>query len=412
MKEVDISSSRFIGLSGHLVSGAPGHFETFHKRLNQAVEDLIGRSNSQFLGSLKSIDKDSWFKPLIPRSMTSSVPWLSKKFLQHLREVDKKNGDVSILYIYEGNLASLFLLGSIARRSKGVYLYFNFFNSLRYSSIFVSQIKLILFKGLFLLALRGIHKKVQLSADTEKVSNLLESKLKKTFAVFPMYSGLSPEFITNVERNVTLINLRGVRSEYLLKSTLEKNPQLQNVVMDIHGIHNTEIALYLAKFSNITILPDQVDEVSYFASYKKYSRAAFLYDPEFFSMQSSGRLADAIVAGAEIVVPIGTSLEDVLLEFGNGSSFDFEKEDSLAHALLSKPSIKRKVERMPTSTWAATTILEKMQTLIEKDDTPEIHRVLKLLDYAIDEIIRSALWVLRLIFGFWKRLHILPRLKR
>ena len=407
MKEVDISSSRFIGLSGHIVSGAPGHFETFHKRLNQAVEDLIGKSNSQFLGSLNSIDKDSWFKPLIPSSMTSSVPWLSKKFLRHLSALNKKNGDVSILYIYEGNLASLFLLGSIARRSKGVYLYFNFFNSSKYSSIFVSQVKLILFKGLFLLALRGIHKKVQLLADTEKVSNLLESKLKKTFAVFPMYSGLSPEFITYVERNVTLINLRGARSEYLLKTTLEKNPLLRNIVMDIHGMHNSEIAQYLAKFSNITILPDQVDEVSYFASYKKYSRAAFLYDPEFFSMQSSGRLADAIVAGAELVVPIGTSLEDVLLEFGNGSSFDFEKEGSLAQALLSEPSIKRKVEHMPTSTWAATTILEKMQTLIEKDDTPEINRVSKLLNYTIDEIIRAALWVLRLLFGFWRRLHIL-----
>jgi hypothetical protein len=182
--------------------------------------------------------------------------------------------------------------------------------------------------------------------------------------------------------------------------------------MDIHGMHNTQIAQYLEKFSNINIVPDQVDEVSYFASYKKYSRAAFLYDPEFFSMQSSGRLADAIVAGAELVVPIGTSLEDVLLEFGNGSSFDFEEEDSLAQALLSKPSVERSVEHMPTSTWAATTILEKMQMLIEKDDTPEINRVSKLLDYAIDEIIRSVLWVLRLLFGFWKRLHILAGLRR
>jgi hypothetical protein len=129
-------------------------------------------------------------------------------------------------------------------------------------------------------------------------------------------------------------------------------------------------------------------------------------------MQSSGRLADAIVAGAELVVPIGTSLEDVLLEFGNGSSFDFEKEGSLAQALLSEPSIKRKVEHMPTSTWAATTILEQMQTLIEKDDTPEINRVSKLFNYTIDEIIRAALWVLRLLFGFWRRLHILLGFKR
>jgi hypothetical protein len=67
---------------------------------------------------------------------------------------------------------------------------------------------------------------------------------------------------------------------------------------------------------------------------------------------------------------------------------------------------------MPTSTWAAATILKKMQTLIEKDDTPEINRVSKLLNYAIDEIIRATLWVLRLLFGFWKRLHILAGLRR
>jgi hypothetical protein len=67
---------------------------------------------------------------------------------------------------------------------------------------------------------------------------------------------------------------------------------------------------------------------------------------------------------------------------------------------------------MPTSTWAATTILEQMQTLIEKDDTPEINRVSKLFNYTIDEIIRAALWVLRLLFGFWRRLHILLGFKR
>jgi len=403
---------KFLGLSGHLEAGAPGHYETFHKVLLDSLQELLGSKNAKFFGSQKSESIQTWFEPILPDSITSTIPWLPKKFLSSVELEKKEEREKVILYNYEGNLFSSFMLGSIARRSTGLYIYLNFFNSSRFTSILDSRIRLSLFKMFFLFALRGIHKKVELSADTEKISNLLESKLGKIFSVFPMYSGLNPEFITNVERNVTLINLRGARSEYLLKSTLEKNPLLLNIVMDIHGMHNTEIAQYLEKFSNINIIPDQVDEVSYFASYKKYSRAAFIYDPEFFSMQSSGRLADAIVAGAEIIVPIGTSLEDVLLEFGNGSSFDFEKEDSLAHALLSKPSIKRQVMHMPTSTWAATTILEKMQMLIEKDDTPEINRVSKLLNYYIDEIIRAAFWVLRLIFGFRKRLHILLGFKR
>jgi hypothetical protein len=198
----------------------------------------------------------------------------------------------------------------------------------------------------------------------------------------------------------------------LFQSALEGFPELQNLELDLHGVHDKNVAQRLAKFTNLRFLPDQVDESSYFSLYRDYYRVAFIYDPDFFSMQSSGRLADAIVAGAELVVPIGTSLEDALIEFGNGSSFDFEKEASLAQALLSEPSIKRKVKQRPTSAWAATTILDKMQTLIEKDDTPCVNRVSKLLNYAIDEIIRAALWVLRLLFGFWKRLHILLGFKR
>jgi hypothetical protein len=405
-------SIRFVGLSGHIVSGAPGHFETFHRGIFHAFKNLIGEEKCIFLGSESSLEINHWFIPSIPNSFTSTISWVPKDFLQSYFECPNSGDDNFLLYVYEGNLANLFLLGSIARRRSNVILYFNLFDSNKYQTALKSRTKLYVFKKLFSLALRGIQGKVFLTGDSKRFAELLSSQLAQNFSEYPIYSVLPLQSDTNSTRKKILINFRGLLSEELFQSALEGFPELQNLELDLHGVHDKNVAQRLAKFTNLRFLPDQVDESSYFSLYRDYYRVAFIYDPDFFSMQSSGRLADAIVAGAELVVPIGTSLEDALIEFGNGSSFDFEKEASLAQALLSEPSIKRKVKQRPTSAWAATTILDKMQTLIEKDDTPCVNRVSKLLNYAIDEIIRAALWVLRLLFGFWKRLHILLGFKR
>jgi hypothetical protein len=173
--------------------------------------------------------------------------------------------------------------------------------------------------------------------------------------------------------------------------------------MEVFGMLNEEIKSYLKKYPNITVSNGHVDEHSYFASYSNYSSVAFLYDPEFFSMQSSGRLADAVVSGARLLVPKGTSLEDVLMEYGNGSSFDFEDEASLAYALLSEPCISRTAKDLPTNYWAATTILHSVKGLIEKSEQKKENKVTKIAIFALEEAIWVTLWGLRLIFGLRRR---------
>jgi hypothetical protein len=312
--------------------------------------------------------------------------------------------DVKIIYVYEGNLANLFLFGRVARKSKSVFLYFNLFNSHKYSSVLNSPIRYLLFKPLFQLASRGAGEKICLVADTPKFSAFLSSKLGRTFVAFPMYSGLNQSLPKVNTRKVNLINIRGIRAERLFRQAVDNEPNLSKIRMEVYGMLDEEIRTYLKKYPNITITNGHVDEHSYFASYGKYSSVAFLYDPEFFSMQSSGRLADAVVSGARLLVPKGTSLEDVLNEYGNGSSFDFEDEASLAFALLSNPSISRTAKQLPTNYWAAATILQSTKALIAKSEQKGESKVTRIANYAIEESIWVTLWFLRLIFGLRRRI--------
>lgn len=391
-------SLRFFGLSGHLVSGASGHFETFHKGLFKAFKEILGEENCNFLGSQSSEGENLWFEANLPDSLTSTIPWVSKGFLDSAFDSVDEVGNSHILYVYEGNLTNLFLIGNIARRKSNVFIYFNLFNSYKYNSKFESKGKLLVFKLLFLLALRGLEGRIFLTADTKRFADFLSKKLGKTFSEYPMYSALKYKLGSDNQRKRVLINFRFQKSQELIQVAIEKIVDLQEIGLDLHGIYDENVTQALSVFPNIRILNDPLDELSYFDLYSKYYRIAFIYDPEFFSMQSSGRLMDAIIAGAELVVPRDTAMEDVLLEYGNGSSFSFNDYESLADALISEPKVAKQVDYLPTSSRAAQSILNSMEKLLN-NDSPSTRNFRRILDIALDEGIRHLLWLLRVIFG-------------
>ena len=392
----------FLGLSGYLERNAPGHFETFHKGILEGFQELLGESNAEFLGSQRSKGQQCWFEPVVPASITSTIPWLPKYFLNFLGEDKTNSNKVKILYIYEGNLATLFLLGKVARKRKDVVLFFNFFNSYKYTKILNTRFRCLLFKTIFLLVSRGLDGQIKLVADTERFGSLLKSRLGKNFLAFPMYSVLSPGSIYP-KRRATLINLRGLRAENFFKEVFDNEPRLHDIDIVLHGLVNEDIAKYLAQFSNIKISNNQIEEAAYFSSYSEYSRTAFIYDPEFFVMQSSGRLADAIMAETILVVPKCTALEDVLNKYGNGSSFEFNNLKSLAHALLAEPEIARRLNTLPTKYWAAATILDSIKTLLPDGEArKELPRFRTL---AVDEVIWVALGCLRLFIHLRNRIE-------
>lgn len=394
---------KFLGVSGHLASGASGHFESFHKGLFLAVKGLLGEEQCSFLGSQKSKEKNCWYAAKLPSSLTSTIPWLSRSFLDSYLTPEEKTNDFNIIYVYEGNLGNLFLFASMIRRSKNTFLYFNLFNANRYKPIFRSNFRLLLFKSIFFLFIRGIHSQIYLTADTKRFAEQLSRRLGKKFYEFPIYSALNFQLeLSNVRKKV-LINFRGQSSEKLFRLMIDSSPVLLGIEFDLHGLHDKSIAQYLSSFSNMTILPNQVEESTYFSSYNQYYRAAFIYDPELFAIQSSGRIADATVAGVQLVVPRDTSLEDFLDEHGNGSTFSFIDCESLATALISEPAIPKLTSQLPTSTNSAQSILNSIKGLIKGSRETFDKPLLKALNIAFDECIRILFWCLRIVFGLRNR---------
>jgi len=234
-------SLRFLGLSGHLVSGASGHFETFHKGLFKAFKEILGEENCNFLGSQSSEGENLWFEANLPDSLTSTIPFVSKGFLDSAFDSVDEVGNSHILYVYEGNLSNLFLIGNIARRKGNVFIYFNLFNSYKYNSKFESKRKLIVFKLLFLLALRGLEGRIFLTADTKRFADFLSKKLGKTFSEYPMYSALQYKLGSDNQRKRVLINFRFQKSQELIQVAIEKIVDLQEIGLDLQMSCHTSI---------------------------------------------------------------------------------------------------------------------------------------------------------------------------
>lgn len=397
---------RFLGVSGHLTTGAPGHFETFHHGTFRAFSETLGNANVNFLGSRNGFAENVWFTPVIPNSFTSTVPWLPKKFLKSLIKLcNGKNGNVLIVN-YEGNIYSLILLTYVARKSSRTYLYINLFNSVRYQRILRSTQITYMFKILLQFTSRSLNGRLILSADTHRMAELLEKNTQIEFRTYPMFSAFDKQKLAWRERNNILINVRGYKAEKFLMDTLKILSSIRRFNFEVHGIHSDEIANQLSEFESVHILKDQVSEVEYFESYLRYKRVVFLYDPGFFSLQSSGRLYDSILAGCQVIVPKNTSLEDVLLKYGNGSSYDFGDELSLATSLTSDTvRISPKEVEPPTNIHSAKEILNELQELVTQEKQDRNSPLIEFRDFILDEIAWAAITVLHLVFGVLNRLR-------
>jgi len=80
---------------------------------------------------------------------------------------------------------------------------------------------------------------------------------------------------------------------------------------------------------------------------------------------------------------VTTAMEDVLLEYGNGSSFSFNDYESLADALISEPKVAKQVDYLPTSSRAAQSILNSMEKLLN-NDSPSTRNFQRILDIALE----------------------------
>jgi hypothetical protein len=328
--------TKFVGLSGVLRSGAFGHHEAFHKGLYLALTKSTIYSNVVFLGS--AVSEPSWFKPVVPPSFVSEHPWSSKNFESELLRRSQEGGASEvIIHVYEGDLYALHILSRVMRNNYQIRVVINLFNSVKVCGQLDGKIRVELFALQLRMAVQGLENRIVVTADSTRMAEKISAAIGLDIQKYPVYSILDSENFKSCIRSEVLILVRGTNAMDKLIRTLEQAPSYFRDRVTIHGVPTEEQA-HCLNVLKVGFSRQHLHDKEYTNFYLRFKYVVVLYDPEFFKNQSSGRLCDAIVAGAHVIVPRDCALWDTANEYGGFSDFDFEKTDQIIEIIESNES--------------------------------------------------------------------------
>jgi hypothetical protein len=349
MKQSDLVNigSRFqvIGISSFLISGAPGHYESFHKALFQGLQSHNRVEKSSYLGSRQNQWKDDiWYMPLVPSSLTRKFKVADLKYFKTLLDLAKTNSSNSpkVFVAYEGGLYTVYLLSALLRFRPNTIAIVNIFDNQQHARLLESKLNSRIFRAFLKIAMRGVENQLALTGDTFRFASKMQDSTKTSIDVFPMFSILQPSNTKTRGSREFLINLRGSFSANKLLEVC-KLVGIQNLPeITVHGPIPDQIKIALTQFDSLKFSEGHISESNYQSMFLKFKSVVFLYNPESFSYCSSGRLFDAIVSESKLIVPSDTALADFAKVYGNASAFDFNKITELADIFLGKSKFSRK----------------------------------------------------------------------
>lgn len=326
----------FVGLSGHLRSGATGHYEEFHKGLYKALTESVEYEEVSYLGS--SLSEPSWFQPIVPPSLVSTGSWCSSRFRMKLQVIAFGKTDL-VFHIYEGNLFQLFLMSELLRKNTETKAILNLFDSAKFGRILSNPFKKLIFKILFLISLRNLDGRLIVTADTRRMAEKIEGAVNIEIATYPMYSILTENEMTAPDKDEYLFMIRGSRAMSNLIDSLKGLEREFLEKVTVHGVPTIEQIEFSENILGVSVSRKHLSKREYIDFFRRFSHVVFLYDPELFRDQSSGRLCDALVAGAHVLVPTDTALWDSASEFGGFSEFKFENVDGAIGVIKDSRSV-------------------------------------------------------------------------
>ena len=326
----------FVGLSGHLRSGATGHYEEFHKGLYKALTESIEYGEVSYLGS--SLSEPSWFQPVVPPSLVSTGSWCNSRFRTKLQVIASGKTD-PVFHIYEGNLFQLFLMSEVLRKNTQTKAILNLFDSAKFGRILSNPFKRLIFKKLFLISLRNLDGRLIVTADTKRMAEKIEGAVNIEIVTYPMYSILKENEMTAPDKKEYLFMIRGSQAMSNLIDSLKGLEREFLEKVTVHGVPTIEQIEFSENILGVSVSRKHLSKTEYIDFFRRFSHVVFLYDPELFRDQSSGRLCDALVAGAHVLVPTDTALWDSASEFGGFSEFKFENVDGAIRVIKDSRSV-------------------------------------------------------------------------
>ena len=361
-----------VGISPHLESGALGHLESFHKSLFKEMNSYPGVYNPIYLGLRNQKNNErNWYLSIVPRTITQKFKWVDIKYFRNLQNIASGNGsNASKLFItYEGDLFLILFMSALLRTRPKAFAIVNIFDSQKYSNYLDSKRGRFLFNLMCRLALCGLNSRLIITADTTRFAKKIHTSTGLQLKTFPVFSTITPsENLRNDQTNI-MINLRGSDAQNKLLEVCNSIGSKRLPKMYIHGLTSREMEYKFSKFNSVKLSSGHITEDRYQSLYQEFTTVIFMYDPKGFSLQSSGRLCDAIVTCKEIIVPKETALSDLASMYGNSFEFDFNNISSLRSILTGQyKTSEQKNAPLPTSRNAVQNLISMIECSSENDN--------------------------------------------
>jgi hypothetical protein len=209
-----------------------------------------------------------------------------------------------------------------------------------------------------------------------------------------MYSIFKEKDMESADKNEYLFMIRGNQAMVnLIKALKFQSSDFQKRVT-VHGVPNHEQINFCEKVLGIAVSKRHLSKDEYRSFFKRFSHIIFLYDPALFRDQSSGRLCDALISGAHVLVPMDCALWDSASEYGGYSDFRFDVVNEAIDIIAESRNLRypRTSRPLPQANRAVSILLE----LLKNHEIPQKQTRSNLKFWVAYSIYRKHQYVLRL----------------
>jgi hypothetical protein len=329
-----------------LASGDPtkGHFYAFHQSfiaeatLSGLDALIISEMNSQGHGFVPLLSQT--YRP--GRANFSRTSGDARRIIRHLESINFGQRE-AVFHVFEGGPRELLLLAKLLKELPGSLGHFNFHWAHNFA-------KLLARKSLTRAALRSLvqqlDNRVSFSSESTRLSHLATGVLGVPFSKYPIYSTLNTVEIISWKIR-SLDYLFAPTSKMELDESWKMMVRLRRHSPDLKlGLFTKKELLAASGFRekieqlDVRITDSFLDENGYRELIGNSRVLVLPYLSPLYVWGSSGRLADAALLGAKVLVPVNTALEDWVKELGCGGTIprlDSEFFNQEMARMLEKP---------------------------------------------------------------------------
>lgn len=313
-----------------LVPEEPRH-DTLHNALFDTAKLL--NIDLKYIG-LKNNVKTYWITELFPDTILKQFPYIDIfSFFKVVRAIKGTNEQKTLIYIFEGTIFWLFLLSLIQTLVPNCIVVCNLFSSTRYDKSFFKNDKIrIGYKTFFYFLKKYKQKNVIITFDTQIMADRASKITSCDFEKFPLPSSFS--FRNSNDFNVAshhrvLVNMRGFDLENL-HILLKESCQHCEFVFPRGALNSVPLQNEFGKYINAQFDDKVIAKMDYESYVDSFDYMIFLYMPIFASINSSGRILDAITRGIPVCVPKQfTESANISKVWGRANLFDYNSLESM-----------------------------------------------------------------------------------